>query len=96
MWQRIRGFGNSSGFEVNLLDKFGGEFTDLDQANKDFSMALMSHPEIKYATSSFNTNYPQYEMEVNVPLAKEKGVSVNSIFSTLQGYIGGVYAWKAV
>ncbi|MBL7558307.1 efflux RND transporter permease subunit [Olleya sp. YSTF-M6] len=88
----IRGFGNSSGFEINLLDKFGGEFTDLDQVNKDFSMALMSHPEIKYAQSSFSTNYPQYEMEVNVPLAKEKGVSVNSIFSTLQGYIGGIYA----
>ncbi|WP_047548618.1 efflux RND transporter permease subunit [Psychroserpens sp. Hel_I_66] len=88
----IRGFGNSAGFEVNLLDKFGGEFTDLDQANKEFSGALMSHPEIKYATSSFSTNYPQYEMEVNVPLAKEKGVSVTSIFSTLQGYIGGVYA----
>lgn len=90
----IRGFGNSAGFEVNLLDKFGGEFTDLDQANKDFSMALMSHPEIKYAQSSFSTNYPQYEMEINVPLAKEKGgVPINSIFSTLQGYIGGgVYA----
>ena len=88
----IRGFGNSSGFEVNLLDKFGGEFTDLDKANKEFSMALMKHPEIKYATSAFNTNYPQYEMEVNVPLAKEKGVPINSIFSTLQGYIGGVYA----
>ncbi|APY01022.1 efflux RND transporter permease subunit [Lacinutrix venerupis] len=88
----IRGFGNSSGFEINLLDKFGGEFTDLDKANKDFSMALMSHPEIKYATSSFSTSYPQYEMEVNVPLAKEKGVSVSSIFSTLQGYIGGIYA----
>ncbi|ALJ05733.1 multidrug transporter AcrB [Pseudalgibacter alginicilyticus] len=88
----IRGFGNSAGFEVNLLDKFGGEFSDLDQANKDFSMALMSHPEIKYAQSSFSTNYPQYEMEVNVPLAKEKGVSVTSIFATLQGYIGGIYA----
>ena len=88
----IRGFGNSAGFEINLLDKFGGEFTDLDKANKEFSMALMGHPEIKYAQSSFSTNYPQYEMEVNVPLAKEKGVSVTSIFSTLQGYIGGVYA----
>lgn len=88
----IRGFGNSAGFEVNLLDKFGGKFTDLDKANKEFSMALMQHPEIKYATSSFNTNYPQYEMDINVPLAKEKGVSVTSIFSTLQGYIGGIYA----
>ncbi|MCG8182591.1 efflux RND transporter permease subunit [Tenacibaculum piscium] len=88
----IRGFGNSAGFEVNLLDKFGGKFTDLDKANKEFSMALMKHPEIKYAQSSFNTKYPQYEMEVNVPLAKEKGVPINSIFSTLQGYIGGIYA----
>ncbi|AWH75599.1 hydrophobe/amphiphile efflux-1 family RND transporter [Dokdonia sp. Dokd-P16] len=88
----IRGFGNSSGFEVNLLDKFGGEFKDLDVANKEFAAALMSHPEIKYAQSSFNTEYPQYEMEINVPLAKEKGVAINSIFSTLQGYIGGIYA----
>ena len=88
----IRGFGNSSGFEINLLDKFGGEFTDLDKVKNDFTMALMAHPEIKYATSSFNTNYPQYEMEVNVPLAKEKGLSVTSIFSTLQRYIGGIYA----
>ncbi|WP_405567289.1 efflux RND transporter permease subunit [Polaribacter sp. Asnod6-C07] len=88
----IRGFGNSAGFEVNLLDKFGGEFKDLDKANQEFAAALMSHPEVKYAQSAFNTNYPQYEMEVNVPLAKEKGVSVTSIFSTLQGYIGGIYA----
>jgi len=88
----IRGFGNSAGFEINLLDKFGGEFSDLDKAKNDFTMALMQHPEIKYATSAFNTNYPQYEMEVNVPLAKEKGVSITSIFSTLQGYIGGIYA----
>ncbi|GER60473.1 efflux RND transporter permease subunit [Patiriisocius marinus] len=88
----IRGFGNSSGFEVNLLDKFGGEFKDLDQANKEFAMALMSHPEVKYAQSSFSTEYPQFELNINVPLAKEKGVPINSIFSTLQGYIGGVYA----
>ena len=88
----IRGFGNSAGFEVNLLDKFGGKFTDLDKVNREFAGALMQHPEIQYAQSSFNTKYPQYEMEVNVPLAKEKGVPINSIFSTLQGYIGGVYA----
>lgn len=88
----ISGFGNSAGFEVNLLDRFGGDFTELDKTNQQFMGALMSHPEIQYAKSAFNTRYPQYEMDVNVPLAKEKGVSVNSIFATLQGYIGGVYA----
>ena len=88
----VRGFGNSAGFEINLLDRFGGEFTQLDKVNQEFIGALMKHPEIQYVQSSFNTKYPQYEMEVNVPLAKEKGVPINSIFSTLQGYIGGVYA----
>jgi len=88
----IPGFGNSSGFEVNLLDRSGGGFEDLDQANQEFIRKLSERPEIQYAQSSFNTNYPQYELKLNVPLAKEKGVTVSEIFSTLQGYIGGVYA----
>jgi len=88
----IPGFGNSSGFEVNLLDRSGSSFDELDAANKEFIQKLSERPEVQYAQSSFNTNYPQYELELNVPLAKEKGVTVNEIFSTLQGYIGGVYA----
>lgn len=88
----VPGFGMSAGFELNLLDRSGGEFTDLDQVNQDFIMSLMQHPEIQYAQSSFNTNYPQYEMEIDVPVAKSLGVPISSIFSTLQGYIGGIYA----
>ena len=88
----IPGFGLSGGFEVNLLDKSGGSFEDLDQATQDFIGNLMKHPEIQYGQSSFNTKYPQYELEIDVPLAKKYGVSVSSIFSALQGYIGGVYA----
>ncbi|MFI8377699.1 efflux RND transporter permease subunit [Leeuwenhoekiella sp. NPDC079379] len=88
----IPGFSASAGAEVNLLDQSGGEFTDLDATNQQFIQSLMKHPEIQYAQSSFNTKYPQYEMTINVPVAKDKGVSISSIFSTLQGYIGGVYA----
>lgn len=88
----IPGFGVSSGFELNVLDRLGGSFTELDQVTRDYLNALMQRPEILYAQSSFNTNYPQYEIDLNVPKAKEAGVSVSSIFSTLQGYIGGIYA----
>ncbi|WP_027137936.1 efflux RND transporter permease subunit [Gaetbulibacter saemankumensis] len=88
----IPGFGLSGGFEVNLLDKSGGSFDELDKTTKEFIGNLMKHPEIQYGQSSFNTKYPQYEMEIDVPLAKRYGVSVSSIFSTLQGYIGGIYA----
>ncbi len=88
----IPGFGSSAGVEVNLLDRSGGSFTDLDAVNQEFIGKLSQRPEIKYAQSSFNTKYPQYEMTINVPRAKELGVSVKNIFSTLQGYIGSIFA----
>src|SRR5690625_1323128 len=87
----IPGYGASGGFEVNFLDRFGGSFDELNQQNQEFLMRLNQRPEIQYAQSSFSTEYPQYEMDINVPVAKESGVSVNSIFRTLQGYIGGIY-----
>lgn len=88
----IPGFGISSGFELSVLDRFGGSFSELDEVTQDFVRQLSQRPEIQYAASSFNTHYPQYEIQLNVPKAKEAGVSVSSIFSTLQGYIGGIYA----
>lgn len=88
----IPGFGRSSGVEVNLLDRASGSFTDLDNINKEFIANLSQRPEIQYAQSSFDTGYPQYELEINVPRAKELGVSVSSIFATLQGYIGSIFA----
>ncbi|GLB53079.1 multidrug transporter AcrB [Neptunitalea chrysea] len=88
----VSGFSMSAGVEVNLLDRTGGDPIELDKAKNEFIGALMKHPEVKYGQSSFNTNYPQYEMDINMPLAKQTGVSVNTIFATLQGYIGGIYA----
>jgi HAE1 family hydrophobic/amphiphilic exporter-1 len=88
----IPGFGISGGFEMKILDRSGGSFQELDQAAQAYLTELSQRPEVLYAQSSFNTNYPQYEMDINVPKAKEAGVSISSIFSTLQGYIGSVYA----
>jgi len=88
----IPGFGISGGFEMKILDRSGGSFRELDQTAQAYLSELSQRPEVLYAQSSFNTNYPQYEMDINVPKAKEAGVSISSIFSTLQGYIGSIYA----
>nr|WP_320119607.1 efflux RND transporter permease subunit [uncultured Marinifilum sp.] len=88
----VRGFGNSDGFEMQLQDKSNGEFNDLMEKSGQFLAALNQRPEIKYAITSFNTGFPQYEMEVNVEKVKEAGISVSSLFSTLQGYYGSWYA----
>ncbi|MCP1994983.1 efflux RND transporter permease subunit [Flavobacterium sp. HSC-61S13] len=88
----IPGFGMSSGFELKLLDKSGGSLNDFDVIAKNYLGELMKRPEIMYAQTSFNTNFAQYEIDLNIPRAKESGVAVSDIFSALQGYIGGIYA----
>ncbi len=88
----IPGFGTSDGFSAVLLDKSGGSLKQLDETARQYLGALMERPEIQFAQTSFNTNYPQYEMVIDVARAKDIGVSVSDILSTMQGYIGGVYA----
>ena len=88
----IPGFGSSDGFSAVLLDRSGGDLKQLDAVAKQFIGALMQRPEIQFAQTSFNTNYPQFEMVIDVPRAKEVGVNITDIMSTMQGYVGGVYA----
>ena len=87
----VPGFGSSAGFEAVLLDKSGGEYSELDKVSQEFIGKLMGRPEIEFAQTSFNTKYPQYQMNINVPVAENAGVSVSNILSTMQGYIGGIY-----
>ena len=87
----IPGFGMSGGFEMKLLDRSGGDIKDFDKVTQDYLAALMQRPEILYAQTSLNTNYAQYEIELDIVRAKQSGVSVSNIFSALQGYIGGNY-----
>ncbi|WP_010254436.1 efflux RND transporter permease subunit [Myroides injenensis] len=88
----LQGFGNSSGFEIQLQDRTGGDYKKFEEVIGGFLGALNQRPEIMYATSSFNTNFPQYEVSVNVAKTKEAGVTVTEVLSTLQGYLGGIYA----
>src|SRR5690554_1654898 len=88
----VPGFGISSGFEMKVLDRTGGSFIDLSVATQNYLQELMQRPEIMYAQSSFNTDYPQYEIDVDIAKTKEAGISVSSILTTLQGYIGSIYA----
>lgn len=88
----LQGFGNNDGFEFQLQDKTGGSYKAFDAVIGKFMGALNQRPEIMYAATSFNTSFPQYEVNVNVAKCKEAGVPVNRVLGTLQGYLGGIYA----
>jgi HAE1 family hydrophobic/amphiphilic exporter-1 len=88
----VSGFSISGGFSLVLQDKTGGSLDAFNKVGQDFLGTLNQRPEIQYAATGFNLNYPQYLMEINVPRVKEAGISVNNILSAMQGYYGGNYA----
>ena len=88
----IQGFGFSGGFEFQLQDRSGGDINKFYKVSNDFLAALNQRPEMQFASTSFNPNFPQYQINVNVARVKEAGLSVTDILGTMQGYYGGVYA----
>ncbi|MEG2102714.1 MAG: efflux RND transporter permease subunit, partial [Flavobacterium sp.] len=88
----IQGFGQSGGFEFQLQDKGGHTTAEFFKVNTEFLEKLSKRPEIQYATTPFNPGFPQYMMDINLAKAKDAGVSINTILSTMQGYYGGLYA----
>ncbi|MCX2680585.1 efflux RND transporter permease subunit [Galbibacter sp. EGI 63066] len=88
----IPGFGASEGFEVQLLDRESRPLTELDEVATNFAAALTARPEIGQTSNPFSTGFPQLELDIDIAKAKEAGVGISDIISTLQGYIGGFYA----
>jgi HAE1 family hydrophobic/amphiphilic exporter-1 len=89
----VPGYGNSSGFEMRLLDKTGsGDLQRVQAVTKEFVEALNARPEIKNTFTSFDASYPQYLLKVDYDKAAQKGVSVQNAMKTLQSLIGSFYA----
>ncbi len=88
----VPGFGNTSGFELRLLDKSGGTITNTDEVTKNFIKELNASPEIQNSFTSFDATFPQYLIHIDYDLAAKKGISVDNAMSTLQTMLGSFYA----
>ena len=88
----IPGYSASSDIELNMQDKTGGNLDRFFDISKEYMAALTARPEIKSAQTTFNPNFPQYEIDIDAAACKKAGISPNDILTTLQGYYGGLYA----
>lgn len=89
----VPGFGNSSGFELRVLDKTGsGDLQQTSEVTNRFIAALKARPEIGSAFTSFDPEFPQYMIHVDQAMAAQKGVSIDNAMSTLQTLLGSFYA----
>lgn len=87
----VQGFGNASGFEFLLQDRTGGSLHQLSTTSHEFLGKLMQRKEIAYAFTTFDTNNPQYMIDVDQEKAKQLGVSVADLLQTLQVYYGSSF-----
>lgn len=88
----IPGYSISNGFELNLQDKTGGSLDNFYQVAQEFIAELLKRPEIAQASTTFNPNFPQYRVDVDVAKCKQAGISPSDVLSALQGYLGGLYS----
>ncbi len=89
----VPGFGNSSGFELRLLDRTGkGDLQATKKVAEDFMAEVNKRPEIGQVFTSFDPSFPQYMLHVDYDKAAQKGISVDNAMSTLQTLMGSFYA----
>ena len=88
----IPGYELTNGVSFVLQDKTGGDLNKFYKVAQDYLAALNKRPEFSRALTTYNPNYPQYMVDVDVAKAKQAGTSPAAILSVLQGYYGGMYA----
>ena len=88
----IPGFSINNGVSLVMQDRTGGTLDRFFQVTQDYLAELNKRPEIQMAMTSYNPNYPQYMIDVDVAKCKQAGISPATVLTTMQGYYGGLYA----
>jgi len=87
----LPGYGNVSGFTMQLQDKSGGTIDDLAGYVKQLQAAAAKRPEIARLSTTFNPATPQVKVELDREKCRTLNVPVDSVFATLQTYLSGLY-----
>lgn len=82
----IQGFGDFAGVELVLQDRLGGDIRDFDKFSESFINEINQLPEVGNAYTTFKSNFPQYEVDIDVVKAKAMGVDIKDMMNTLRYY----------
>ncbi|MNK01602.1 Efflux pump membrane transporter BepE [compost metagenome] len=88
----VQGFGDFAGIEMVLQDRMGGDIRDFNTIADTFINQLNTLPEIRSAYTSFKSNFPQYEVNIDAVKAKSLGVEIKDLMSTIRSYFARVQA----
>ncbi len=88
----IDGLGTTGGFKLQVQDKSGAGFRELQAAVQDLADAGNADPRLQGLFSSFTVNQPQLFVDIDREKLKSQKVSLDDVNRTLQTYLGGYYA----
>lgn len=89
----VPGFGNSSGFELRILDKTGtGNLQRTATVTNNLIAALKKDKAFSTVFTDFDPSFPQYLIHIDQDMAAKQGVSVENAMDNLQMLLGSFYA----
>jgi HAE1 family hydrophobic/amphiphilic exporter-1 len=84
----VQGFGDFDGVQIMLQDLSDGDLGEFGVLANEFIAELNQQKEIENAFTSYNTNFPQYQLNIDYKKAKALGVSVQDMMFTVQSNFG--------
>ncbi|HWC60557.1 MAG TPA: efflux RND transporter permease subunit, partial [Verrucomicrobiae bacterium] len=87
----LPGYGNVSGFSMQLQDRSGGSIAKLAGYVQQLTAAAGKRPEIGRISTTFDPSTPQVMVQLDREKARTLGVPVDDVFATLQTYLSGLY-----
>ena len=87
----IDGLGNAGGFQMEVLDKGGAGYAQLQNTAEDLVNAGNGQSGLQGLNTTFRANEPQLFAKVDRVKAKNMQVPLQTVFGTLQAYLGSAY-----
>ena len=87
----VEGYGGNGGFEFSVQGRNGQDAKTLHEVTTRFMDKLSERPEIGETYSSYDVNYPQYRVDLDVARCKKMGVAPSTVLNEMGAYLGGDY-----
>ncbi len=87
----VPGIGTGGGFKMQLQDRSGAGFEQLQAVSADLAAEANGLPGMALVYSSFRSNTPQLYADIDRTRAEVLDVPLSRVFETLQSALGSVY-----
>ena len=87
----ISGVGAVGGFDFRVQDYLSGNLNSFVDYTNELIKQANSDPRIAKAYTTYSTNYPMYQINIDRQKTSALGIDLAELFSTMQVYLGSYY-----